>query len=375
VNSGNTALFKWVFKLDAPDNTTVTFNATLADAKPGNYVIENARAQLVSGSQTSFYSESTTTIVYSALAQKPELFLIVPSPFGEDPDGGKGLWGVMVVNPTDAPIKVSRVIMVASPVITDRTERIIDNNGTPCPRTPISPNSASEWNCPEENMIQWRDTANPEVVQPRSVVPFMAKYEPGTLGGGGDDPAFLVSASVFTSMGQFTKSGYSTGMRNAAEAIGNVYFTDTTDEATALQSNHMFGSMTGIGSGSEFTMHVAMADLSRNTAGIEAGSKLIVNVPKGFTIEQSDILSWTGFDDTPTVITFTDGSSQIQATLTNNLGTSTSEAVKILKFRADAPIVPEKRIYIFFTLVHGQTTSGSNLSVGAVGEFPVQIVP
>ncbi|MEM2140235.1 MAG: hypothetical protein QXJ74_01490 [Nitrososphaera sp.] len=375
INSGTTALFKWVFKVDAPDNTTVAFNATIANAKPGNYVIEKARAKLVSASETSFYSESTTTIIYSALAQKPELFLIVPSPFGEDPDDGKGLWGVMVVNPTDAPIEVSRVIISAGPVITDRTERIIDNNGTPCPRTPINPTPAAEWSCPEENMIQWRDTASPEVVQPRSVVPFLAKYEPGTLGGGGDDPAFLISASVFSSMGQFTKSGYSTGMRNAAEAIGNVYLTDTTVEATALQSNHMFGSMTGVASGGEFTMHVAMADLGRNTAGIQAGSKLIVNVPKGFTIEQSDILSWTGFDDTPTVTPFTDGSSQIQATLTNDLGTSTSEAARILKFRADAPVVPEKRIYIFFTLVHGQTTSGSNLSVGAVGEFPVQIVP
>ncbi len=375
ITNGSTALFKWVFKVDAPDNTTVTFNATLADAKPGNYVIEKARAQLVSGSQTSFYSESTTTIIYSALAQKPEIFLMVPSPFGEDPGDGQGLWGVMVVNPTDAPMEVSRVIITAGPVITDRTERIIDNNGTPCPRTPVNPTTASEWNCPEENMIQWRDIANPEVVPARSVVPFIAKYEPGSLGGGGDDPAFMVSASVFTSMGQFTKSGYSTGMRNGAEVIGSVYLTDTTVEATALQPNHMFGSMTGIGSGSEFIMHVAMADLGKNTAAIQAGSKLIVNVPKGFTIEQSDILSWTGFDDTPTVTTFTDGSSQIKATLTSNLGTSTSEAVKILKFRAEAPVVPEKRVYIFFTLVHGQTTSGSNLSVGAVGEFPVQIVP
>lgn len=373
--SGTTALFKWVFKVDAPDNTSVTFNATIAGAKPGNYVIEKARAKLVEASETSFYSESTTTIIYSALAQKPELFLIVPSPFGEDPSDGKGLWGVMVVNPTDAPIEVSRVIMSAGPVITDRTERIIDNNGTPCPRTAINPTSASEWNCPEENMIQWKDIASPEVVPARSVIPFLAKYEPGSLGGGGDDPAFLISASVFTSMGQFTKSGYSTGMRNAEEAIGNVYLTDTTVESTALQSNHMFGSVTGVGSGSEFTMHVAMADLSRNTNGIEAGSKLIVNVPKGFTVEQSDILSWTGFDDTPTVTTFTDGSSQIQATLTSDLGTSTSEEAKILKFRGDAPSVSEKKIYIFFTLVHGQTTSGSNLSVGAVGEFPMQIVP
>jgi hypothetical protein len=374
IPGGNTALFKWVFKVDAPDNTTVTFNATLSGAKAGNWVAEKAYAKLVSASQTSFYSESTTTVIYSALAQKPEIFLILPSPFGEDPSAGKGLWGVMVVNPTDVPIDVSRVIIAAAPVITDRTERIIDNNGTPCPRTPVTPSSASEWSCPEENLIEWKDLASPETVPAKGVREFLAKYEPGSLGGGGDDPAFLVSASVFTSNGQFTKTGYSTGMRNAAEAIGNVYLTDTTTEATALTTGHMFGSITGVQSGTQFDIHVAMADFSRNTAAIGSGAKLIVNVPKGFTVSESDILSHTGFNE-PALTTYPDGSIQIVAELASNLGASTSEAVKILKFRATAPVVEDEKIYVFFTLVHGDTTSGSSLSVGAVGEFPVQVVP
>lgn len=374
VPSGNTALFKWVFKVDAPDETTVTFNATLSGAKPGNYAAEKAYAKLVSASETSFYSESTTTVIYSALAQKPELFLMMPSPFGEDPSSGRGLWGVMVVNPTDVPIEVSRVIIAAAPVITDRTERIIDNNGTPCPNTPVVPAASSEWSCPEENLIEWEDLNSPEVVPAKGVKQFMAKYQPGSLGGGGDDPAFLVSASVFTSNGQFTKTGYSTGMRNGAEAIGNIYLTDTTTEATALTTAHMFGSMSGVDSGSQFDVHVAMADFGRNTAGIQSGAKLIVNVPKGFTVSESDILSYTGFDE-PTLTTYSDGSIQIVATLASNLGTSTSEEVKILKFRAEAPTVLDEKIYVFFTLVHGETTSASNMSVGAVGEFPVQVVP
>lgn len=374
IPSGNTALFKWVFKVSAPDDTTITFNATLSGAKAGNWVAEKAHAKLVSASQTSFYSESTTTVIYSALAQKPEIFLMMPSPFGEDPDAGKGLWGVMVVNPTEVPIQVSRVIIAASPVITDRTERIIDNNGTPCPNTPVTPSPASEWSCPEENLIEWKDLASPETIPAKGVRQFIAKYQPGSLGGGGDDPAFLVSASVFTSSGQFTKTGYSTGMRNAAEAIGNVYLTDTTTEATALTTGHVFGSITGVQSGTQFDVHVAMADLSKNTAAIQSGTKLIVNVPKGFTVSQSDILSYSGFS-APALTTYSDGSIQIVATLSNDLGTSTSEAVKILKFRATAPTVLDEKIYIFFTLVHGDTTSGSNLSVGAIGEFPVQIIP
>jgi pseudouridine-5'-phosphate glycosidase len=163
-------------------------------------------------------------------------------------------------------------------------------------------------------------------------------------------------------------------MRNAAEAIGNVYLTDTTTEATALTTGHMFGSITGVQSGTQFDIHVAMADFSRNTAAIGSGAKLIVNVPKGFTVSESDILSHTGFNE-PALTTYPDGSIQIVAELASNLGTSTSEAVKILKFRATAPVVEDEKIYVFFTLVHGDTTSGSSLSVGAVGEFPVQVVP
>lgn len=373
---GATGMFKWVYKVDAPDNTPITFNATLAGARQGNYVVEKAFAKLVSASQTSFYSDSANSIVYSALAQKPELFLTIPSPFGEDSGAGKGLWGVVVVNPTSAPIQVSRVILSASPVITDRTERIIDNNGTPCPNTPVTPSTASEWSCPEENMIQWKDVANPEVVPAKGTLAFFARYQPGSLGGGGDDPAFMVSATVFTSYGQFTKAGYSTGMRNGDEAIGNVYLTDTTVESTALQTAHIFGQISSVQSGSQFTMHVAMAELGKNTAGIKAGSKLIVNIPKGFTITSQDILSWSGFNNNPTLTTYSDGSSQIAATLTSNLGTSgSSEEVKVLKFQVRAPIVTDKKVYVFFTLASGETTSASAMSVGAVGEFPVQITP
>lgn len=376
IAKGATGMFKWVYKVDAPDNTSVTFNATVAGSRQGNYVTEKALAKLVSASQTSFYSDAASSVVYSALAQKPELFLMIPSPFGEDSNSGKGLWGVVVVNPTSAPIQVSRVIVSASPVITDRTERIIDNNGTPCPNTPVTPSTASEWSCPEENMIQWKDIANPEVVPAKGTLSFLARYQPGSLGGGGDDPAFMISATVFTSYGQFTKSGYSTGMRNGDEAIGDVYLTDTTVESTALQTAHMFGQVSSAQSGSQFTMHVAMAEFGKNTAGIKSGSKLIINVPKGFMMTSQDILSWTGFSNNPTLSTYPDGSSQVIATLASDLGTSgNAEEVKILKFRVTAPVVTEKKIYVFFTLVHGETTSASALSVGAVGEFPVQIIP
>jgi hypothetical protein len=225
-------------------------------------------------------------------------------------------------------------------------------------------------------MIQWKDIVAPEVVPARGAIPFLAKYQPGSLGGGGDDPAFLVSASVFTSNGQFTKTGYSTSMRNGDEAIGNVYLTDTTVEATALQAGHVFGHITGVQSGSQFTMHVAMSELGKNTAGLKAGSKLIINVPKGFAITSQDLLSWSGFNNNPTLTTYPDGSTQIIATLSGHLGTSgSSEEVKILKFQMRAPTVTEKKIYIFFTLLHGETTSASALSAGPIGEFPVQVVP
>lgn len=85
IGKGTTGLFKWVYKVEGPDNTPVTFNATISNAKQGNYVIEKSRIEVVDIAQQSFYTE---IIISSDLVQKPEIFVIMPSPFGESAQQG-----------------------------------------------------------------------------------------------------------------------------------------------------------------------------------------------------------------------------------------------------------------------------------------------
>ena len=56
--------------------------------------------------------ESEEVVIKDELFGRPDIFLTYPSPLGWN-DGERALWGVNVANPTDQPIYVSRVVIVA----------------------------------------------------------------------------------------------------------------------------------------------------------------------------------------------------------------------------------------------------------------------
>jgi hypothetical protein len=367
IGKGSTVFFKWVYKVTAPDNTVVTFNASLANAKPGNYVIEKGLVKVIQSSQTSF---STEIIVTSTLVQKPEIFLIIPSPFGDSSD--QGLWGVVIANPLGGNMEVSRVVMTmySSKSTAGGTTEMIGSCGSV---TPIYPTTAAEWTCPHVNMIEWKDVASPEVINGLESKSFLIKVPPGTLQNGSPEPSFMISVAVFTNMGQFTKTGYSSGMSDSSLSLGNVYLTDTTVAANALQSAHIFSHMNGITPASTVTVDIAMADFDTSSSTkIKSGTKLIVNVPRGFTV--TGFPSYAGFVATPTSTPYSDGSTQIVAILNEDLGDIGTAEAKVLSFTVTAPAAPDppsKRIYIMYTLLDGETTT--NFSVGALAEIALQV--
>lgn len=367
---GATAMFKWVFKVDAPDNTPVTFNATLAGARAGNYVIEKGRVEVIDLAQQSAYSE---IIVSSTLVQRPGIFLTVPAPFGESLDNNKGLWGVTVVNPADANMEVSRIVISAFSPRAGGSQKAFDKN---CPNTPIYPSTASEWQCQDENQLEWRDVASPEVVGPLSSKSFLVRVEPGNLGSNADEPALIIVVTVFTSFGQFASAGYSTGMELKPDGpIASVYLTDTAVPATAVDPAHMFAHRNGLQDDTVHTFYVAIADLdtASSTYIKSTGARLIINVPKGFT--NIALGSFTGFVATPSIVPYADGSTQIVATLSEQVGDSSSGAAegKVLSFTARAPAVPDERIFIMHLLVDAETNT--NFSVGAFSQAALQVVP
>jgi hypothetical protein len=363
IAKGNTALFKWVFEAQVPDEDYITFNASLTNAKEGNYVVEKGLSKLVDASKTSF---TTEIIINSGLVQKPEIFLMLPNPFGDS--ASRGLWGVIVANPTETNMTVSRIVLnmyTSKPTGGGGAEFI--NGG--CSVTQIFPSSG--WSCPHANMIEWKNIADPEQITGLEAQSFLARIQPDDLTE--DESAYTVSVAVFTNMGQFTKTGYSAGMADSTLPLASVYMTNTIVEADADDDNRIFGNMSNLTPEEPATFHVAVADLDSSTSThIDAGTELIVNVPKGFS--DIDITSSVGFSSTE-IIPYADGSTQIVAVLGEEVGNTASE-VKVLRFDATPPSVDPagKRVYIMHTLLNGLADGGTNdFSVGALAEFALQV--
>jgi hypothetical protein len=227
------------------------------------------------------------------------------------------------------------------------------------------------WTCPGSGIMMWKDTANPEPVAKYSSTSFIVRVQPGIVAS--DEPAFITGVTVFTSYGQFAKTGYAGNMKDGGTSVGNVYLTDTGTPATATTNAHMLGNYSRLRSGVQFKMNVTMADLdSVATTKIKAGTSLIINVPQGFT---NIILTNTTAFNMGSVETFTDGSTQIRGTLKADLGSTASADAKILAFSAKPPAVVRPTVFILHVLTDGITTDLTPFSVDAFGGFALVVSP
>lgn len=368
IGKGNTMLYKWVFKTSsAQDKTYITFNASLVGAKQGNYVIEKAYVKKIDEVQS---STSSTQVIFSTLVQKPDIYLILPGPFGESTS--EALIGVVIANPVNATMKVSRVVLntMSSKTTAGGVQLINSGPGSSCPDglTPIYPSTSSEWTCPHENMIEWKDVTNPETIKEYEAKSFLFRVDPGDVGT--PDAAFLVTASVFTDFGQFSKSGYAVGIDDGTHPLGNVYMTNTTNTSNAVTNARMLGHKVNITSGSYVKLNVTIADLDGSTSSyIKSGSNLTINIPQGFS--KVNVTSSSGFS-TPVKRSFYDGSTQITAALNEHVGNVATEA-KVLQFEAFAPTTTSKKLYIMYVLADGETQN--NFSIGPIAEIVLQVKP
>lgn len=358
---GASAVFKWSLILKGGLGTyiTITTKATASEGTTTGDKIETVKIT----------KQYTREVVSQRLVARPEVFMIVPSPFGES-GNDYGLWGVTIVNPTDTSFTVHRIVVALTTSITDRAERFIENDAS-CVGTQISPTSG--WSCPEENLIQWYSVTG-VTIGARDVRSFLATYQTGSLGGGGDDPGFIVSGSVFTSFGQFSKGNYISGTeQGGAGIIGNVYLTNsnTDNGAQALQTARILGNVS-MASGASKMLNVTLADFSSDNDNMLAGTKLVINVPAGFTV--SGVPASTTRFSSVTSQTFDDDSTQIVATLgPSNLGDGTPSAeAAVLSFTVTAPDITDNLVYVMYALAQGETSG--DLTAGPVAEIPIRVV-
>lgn len=354
-------IFSWKYNLVGTIGTNVTFS-TYAQG-----IEEPTKNQIRSNNETALVylrdNESLGTIVTQTLLSKPEIFMIIPSPFGDSSQ--KGLWGVNVVNPTSQPIYVSKVVINAVSPRAQSNDKIFDTNT--CAPVTVSP-TPSSWSCPAGNQLMWKNTASPQRIEPKSVFPFLVQLNAGSLAGSQDDlETVLIQTNVFTTLGQFGKAGYGSSIRNTGSSLVNVYLSEIPESAN---TNDIITNMTNIKSGSLKTFNATIADFDTGLSNvISAGSRLIINIPKGWA--NVSILSHDGFS-TPTFQTFPDTSSQIVGVLNGDI-TGAGGIARTIKFTAQAPPISDTQMYVMYILADGDVNN--QYPIGPLVEAVLQVIP
>lgn len=303
------------------------------------------------------------TILTQTLLSKPEIFMVLPSPFGDSPQ--KGLWGVNVVNPTNQPIYVSKVVINAVTPRAQSNDKIFDVSD--CGAVTVAP-TPSFWSCPAGNQLMWKNTINPQMIPPKSVFPFLVQVTAGSLAGAQDDlETVLIQTNVFTTLGQFGKAGYGSSIRNTGSAMPNVFLSKT---VASSNPSDILSNMTNIKPGTYKIFNATIADFDTGSTNvISSGSRLIINIPKGWS--DVSILSHNGFS-TPIYLTFGDTSSQIVGILSQDI-TGAAGSAKTIQFRAKAPPIFDTQMYVMYVLADGNVNN--QFPIGPISEILLQVAP
>jgi len=298
------------------------------------------------------------------LFAQPGIFMIVPNTFGDN--DLQAIWAITIANPTDAPMDINKITTsVLFAGANDNQWIFVDG----CPRTNIAP-TLNHWNCPNENQLVWFDGIGPtfdlQTVDPRSAYTFLVTVKPGSIqGAGGGLDSVVLHTAVFTSLGAFGQTSWATSMIDADEAIVNVYSSDLVD---SIDPNDVEGSRVGINPGATERFRVVLGNLDTDAPAkfIRQGAKLIINIPKEWTLIEP-LIGNSGFDNPVQINYFPDESSQIVATLSADLATGG----KTITFDVVAPSPSCDKMYVMHVLANGMT--GLDNPIGPVAETVLQV--
>jgi hypothetical protein len=366
LNGGASVMFTWDYQVIGVSGEELTFSS-----------IARGNGGEVSGmvSDISILREPTDggtggpfdpDIVNEGFYAKPQLFFTIPSPQGDSGDN-EALWSVNVVNPIDAQMKVSKLVITAFAPGANDNNKIFHLSGGDCDAEIQMIVPTTGWSCPTENVIMWQNQVTPITIPANSTLPFMIKLEPGKPAAGVGVESIIVQSSVFTTLGSFGKAGYQTAMSGVSASIANVYLSDA---ANSRDNANIKTSRIGILPDNLETFNIVFADMDNDaTTTISDVSRLIINMPKEWTDVQ--VLSSAGFD-APTKTTFGDGSTQIDAKLSSFIGDGAIDARTII-FEARSPDVTRDELYVMYVLAQGTTLSPAGFSVGPLSEIVLQV--
>jgi len=304
-------------------------------------------------------------IIKDELFARPDIFMVVPNNFGDADQ--QALWGITVANPTDAIMYVSKVTVSVLFAGANDNQKILDSG---CIHTNIAP-ATDHWDCPNQNQLVWYDDTAPYYVQdipPRSAYTFLVTVKPGAITGVTDGlDSVVLHTSIFTTLGAFGETKWTTSMDDDTAPLVNVYLSTF---PPSPDIGNMKGSRLGIPSGSTQTFNINIAEFNTASESIKADAQLIINIPKDWQLIQPlCLLCYNGFNNPPTVNSFPDGSSQIVGVLSADL----SSGAKTIQFDAIAPTVICEKMYVMHVLANGITNN--NRPIGPIAEIVLQVLP
>ncbi len=363
---GETGFFTWHYTMNGPINSKVVFSNNASGTVLGSFTVDSNDDSDKITIRDDGTGGGDLIILSQELLARPEIFIVTPSTFGGNSpsDNYKAIWGVNVVNPVNATMNVTKVTVSAFAPGANNNDRIF---ASPCGAEGISPAVDSDWGCPIENQVIWKNLDAPIVIPGYSAFSFLALVEPGTAGNP-ELESIIVQASVFTSFGAFGKAGYESSMTDE-DANVNVYLASEIDtrDKTKINATRLY-----IPENSEQRFHIVLADMDdASDTHIKSGAKLIINVPRDWTNVIIDNNS--GFN-TPTIRAIGDSSYQIIAETSGPTGYTT--VARTISFNATAPDVSNQQMFVMYVLAEGVTdTGGSDFAIGPLAEIILQVIP
>ena len=367
-------MFFWDCILNPPIGNVITFTGNATGLLNGVSVDSNDASDSVVVRDFTSGGSGEEIVLKDELFGKPAILTVFPNPV-DGQTNTLGVWGVNVANPTDQPLYVSKVVIVAVSPRATSSDKIFEKGCESSSPVPITiPPTPNKWTCPESNQLMWRDTTNPQRIEPRSVFPFLVKVQTDNVGGTLDDAMHvLITPVTFSTLGQFGKAGYLTSQHNDQVSIPNVFLTrDIETRATA----DIMSEMRGIISGNTVVLNATIANMDdQNGYAIHAGAQLIINIPKEWNTPTP--LSWGGFDAPITVTSFPDGSAQIIGNLTSPM--TWASGPKTIQFSIIAPTITTAKLYVMHMLADGTADGKSGppggFTIGPLSENVLQVCP
>ena len=363
-------LFTWEQKVIGAVGTSIVYTNSAKGVDPASLDV-----------LTSSTASSTVEFVPQAisLVQRPQIALTIPNPAGET-NGERAVWGMNVLNPTDTPIEISRIVINAIPSTTVQIFKV----GDICANTEIDPLTTNgSFTCPAANVLAWSDL-DKITVPARDIQEFFVLVDT-IVPGGTTDPMTLIGGTVFSSFGPATEISISTSsiLKSDGGAAYNILATTATSGlivSDAIVTSVIQPNLKDVCSGSTFNLNVAIVAISNEIdSQVESGT-LVINIPPGFKVGTVVDVNNEFSASLNTPIEFTDGSNQITGDFTllgdddTTPGGSASPEAFYVKIPLTAPIVTVNALYIVFALADGITTHASEHPIAPLMQFPIQVL-